>query len=149
MLNRILVLLYGKSKFFIPLRWVQKYNWDSSKQKFYLAKKIACCQLSNKMLIFLHLVENETKLLWFAPSKAKVEFLFIIFFYYLCFSLNFSRPLQSSLTFPFMLTAKVATFSMSGFNIFTLAADEDKFQQLLGSIFICMEIGKFTVLPRT
>lgn len=123
MLNGILVLLYGKSGFFIPLRSVQKYNWDPSKHKFYLSKKIACCQLSDKMLIFLHLVANEMKLLWSALSQDKLEFLFItiIFFYYLCFSpLNSSRPLQSSLTSTFMFPAKVAMFSLWDFNIFTL-----------------------------
>jgi len=113
MLNRILVLLYGKSGFFIPLRSVQKYNRDPSKYTFYLDRNIIFCQLSDKMLIFLHLVANEMKLLWSALSQDKLEFLFItiILFYYLCFSpLNSSRPLQSSLTFPFMFPAKVATY---------------------------------------
>lgn len=115
MLNRILVLLYGKLGFFIPLRSVQKYNWDPSKHIFYLVKKITCCQLSDKMSIFfLRLVANEMKLLCSAPSQDKLEFLFItiILFYYVCFSpLNSSRPPQSSLTSPFMFPNKGCNFS--------------------------------------
>lgn len=154
MLNRILVLLYVKSGFFIPLRSVQKYNWDPSQHTFYLAKKITCCQLSDKMLNFLHLVANETKLLlWSTLSQDKLEFLFItiIFFYYLCFSpLNSSKPLQSSLTSTVMFPAKVAMFSceMSIFSLELLMKINSSSCQT-GYIFIYVEIGDVTVLPRT
>lgn len=152
MLNRILVLLYGKSGFFIQLRSLQKYNWNPSKNKFYLSKKIAC-QLSNYFLIFffLHLDANKIKLLWSVPRQEKIEFLFpitILYYHSYFFPLHSSRPLQSSLTSPFMFPTKVETLSLWDFNHFTVAAAEDKFQQLLGYIFIYMKIGEITGLHR-